>query len=269
MSIFTLGPEGTYAHQAALKYFPEGSINFLDSIGEVFDMISSEKNGYGIIPLENMIEGTVRETLDLLYETEVKIWDLVTLPIHHCLASTSEEFEIITSHKQALAQCRGYLKENYKKKRIQAVNSTAEATKLASEHAGLAAICSPFAAEKYGLTILEENIEDFSNNQTVFAVIHGKLNPDQHLKTSIAITPEKDEPGLLVKMLYPFQENEVNMTRLESRPEKSTMNKYIFFIDFEGDFRQARARKIFTYLEKDLGLCSIKVLGGQTSSPDQ
>lgn len=263
MSIFTLGPEGTYAHQAALTKFPDSEIYFLSTISEVFEKVDKNKNSFGVVPLENMIEGTVRETLDLLYESDLKITDITEVDIHHCLIAQSNDYEIILSHEQAIAQCRKFLKVTQKNKIIQSVNSTAEGAKRAQEYSQYAAIANPFAAEKYGLQILHKNIEDYPNNKTLFPVIGHKFSPN-YSKTSLAITPTKnDEPGLLIKLLYPFQENGVNLTKLESRPQKTEMNNYIFFIDIEADFRQAKIRKIFTYLEKDLKLCKIKVLGGK------
>ena len=266
MAIFTLGPEGTYSSQIALQYFADSTIKYLDSISEVFEMVNKKRNAYGIIPLENMIEGSVRETLDLLYETDLKIIDIINLPIHHCLCAQSNDFEIITSHPQALAQCKKYLNKNYKKKLTQSSKSTAQAALQAAEYSQYAAISSKFAAEKYNLQILAENIEDFHGNVTKFAVI-GKQFSANYQNTSIALTPtNSDEPGLLIKMLYPFQENNINLTKLESRPQKDQLNNYIFFIDFEGDPKQAKVRKTFTYLEKDLGICTIKVLGGKANA---
>lgn len=263
MAIFTLGPEGTYSSQIALQYFSDSTIKYLDSIQEVFDMVNKKRNAYGIIPLENMIEGSVRETLDLLYETDAKIIDIINLPIHHCLCAQSKDFEIITSHPQALAQCKNYIKKHYKKKLTQSAKSTALAAKQASDYPEYAAISSKFAAEKYNLQILAENIEDFQGNTTKFAVI-GKNLSKNYKTTSLVLTPtNQDEPGLLLKMLYPFQENNINLTKLESRPQKQELNNYIFFVDIEGDPKQAKVRKTFTYLEKDLKLCTIKVLGGK------
>ena len=262
MAVFTLGPKGTYSHQAAQKYFPESNVYFTDSIGEIFTTLEKEKNAFGVVAMENMIEGTIRETLDNLYETEIKIWDTLTLDIHHCICAQTENFEIITSHPIAINQCSKFLKKNFGNKAIQTTISTASACKTASEHAEFAAIASTFAAENYGLKIVRENIEDYPNNQTTFAVLHHKLNSAPLKKTFITVTPSKNEPGLLIKLLYPFYENGVNLTKIESRPQKTSMNEYIFYIEFEGDHRQAKIRKIFTYLEKDLKLCKIAILGG-------
>lgn len=261
--IFTLGPKGTYANQAALKYFPDSQINFEPSIQDVFEQVKKHKNAFGVLPLENMIEGTVRETFDLLYETELKIHDTIELEIHHCLLAQSDNFEIITSHPQALAQCRKTLNKKYKNKLTQTSASTANAAAQAAEHPQYAAIANRFAAETYELNIIDENLEDYQNNRTAFAIISHKPNPTPYSKTVVALRPIKDEAGLLIKLLYPFQENGINLTKLESRPQKDSLNNYIFFIEFEADYRQARAHNIFRQLEKDLKICEVKILGGK------
>lgn len=263
MPVYTLGPEGTYSHQAAISYFPSQEINFLPNLADIFEKVSSDENNLAVVPLENMIEGTVRETLDLLYETEVKIYDIYELNINHAIISKTQHFKQIISHPQALAQCRKFIRKNYPGIQNLTVSSTAEAALHASQTVNLAAIASPFAAKKYDLEIIDKNISDYKNNKTRFAILSQKMSSDTYTSTSIAITPIKDEPGLLVKILQPFHENEINLTKIESRPEKTELNNYIFFLDLMADHRQAKVRKIFTHLEKDLKICEIKVLGGK------
>lgn len=262
MTIYTLGPAGTYSDQAARSFFPEEKIIFKPTIFDVFEAATADPESQGLVPLENMIEGTVRETLDLLYETDLKIQDLVELTINHCLATKNGQFTEIVSHPQAIAQCRTFLRKNYPTHHINTINSTAQAAHMASMRDNLAAICSPFAARKYNLNILQSTISDYENNKTKFAVLGPKMHSDTYSSTSIAVTPIKDEPGLLVKILLPFHDNQVNLTKIESRPEKTELNQYIFFIDFAADHRQAKIRKIFDHLQKDLQICRIKVLGG-------
>jgi prephenate dehydratase len=266
MSIFTLGPAGSYSHLAARKIFANQHIEFKQTISEVFEAIQKNKDAQAIVPLENLIEGTVRETLDQLLETDLYINDIFVLPIEHCLASQNNKFKIIVSHEQALAQCRKTIQKNYKKLKTQAVSSTSEACQLALESEHYAAICSPLASEIYDLTIQQSNFSDYQKNETKFAVISNKPNSKTNITTIAALTPiDPDQPGLLVKMLFPFQENGVNLTKIESRPNKKNPNQHIFFIQFEGDARQARARKILTYLDKDLQICKAKIFGGQAT----
>lgn len=262
MTIYTLGPAGTYSDQAARSFFPEEEIVFKPTIFDVFEALKEDPQNLGLVPLENMIEGTVRETLDLLYENELKIQDIVELTINHCLATKNGQFIEIVSHPQAIAQCRTFLRKNYPAHRISTINSTAQAAHMASMHEHLAAICSPFAARKYNLNILQSTISDFDNNKTKFAILAPKMHSDTYSSTSIAITPITDEPGLLVKILLPFHDNQVNLTKIESRPQKTELNQYVFFIDFAADHRQAKIRQIFDHLQKDLQICRIKVLGG-------
>lgn len=264
MTIYTLGPEASYSHFTAKKLFPESTISLCPTISDVFEQVNKSKNNFGIVPIENMIEGTVRETFDLLLETGLQIYDINQEHINHCLASQSDKFSTIASHEQALAQCRKFLQKNYRKIKLENTKSTSEAAKIATKNSNYAAITSKNAAEHYQLRILHENISDYPNNKTKFAVISHKPNPKTHLNTLAALIPNNpDEPGLLIKMLFPFQENQVNLTKIESRPNKQNFNEYIFYIEFEGDARQARARKIFTYLEKDLQICKVKIFGGQ------
>jgi len=263
MTIFTLGPKGTYANQAAITYFQDQPVEFLGTISDIFEQVEKNSESFGVVPLENMIEGSVRETLDLLYETDLKVYDILELNVNHVLASKSRGFDTIISHPQAIAQCRKFLKKRHRDKKLQTISSTAGAAKRAGMSDKYAAISSAFAAQTYGLRILSNDISDYKNNKTKFAIISQKMDSKPYTKTLIAVTPTTDEPGLLIKILYPFHENDINLTKIESRPEKSTLDKYIFFIDFQADYRQAKARKIFTYLQKDIEICDIKVLGGQ------
>ena len=268
MEIITLGPQGSYSHQAASTHFNPTKLTFANSITEVFETVKNNKNLHGVVPLENIIEGTVRETFDQLYETDLKVINIASLEINHCLLAPTKDFDTILSHPQALAQCRKFLHKYYKKHKLIPVNSTSQACLLASQEKNCAAISSKFTGEMYQLNCLHEDIADYSENKTNFALIGHKSSASNHQKSLAALTPiNSDQPGLLVKMLYPFQENQVNLSKIESRPNKLNLSEHVFFIEFEGDFRQARARKTFTYLEKDLQICKVKILGGQLTTP--
>lgn len=269
MTIFTLGSIGSNSHLATQKYFTgiaPNQIQFLDTITDIFLNVQKNKNSFGLVPLENLIEGTVRETFDLLLESNLYIFDTIELDIQHCLCSQNKKFSKIVSHEQALAQCRQTLHKLYKKIPTEKSRSTSEACQLALENPNIAAVANPFAANFYNLQIQNPDINDYQENKTKFAIIHSKPNSKTSLNTIAALIPNNsDEPGLLIKMLFPFQENNVNLTKIESRPNKKNLHQYIFYIEFEGDARQARARKILTYLEKDLQICTIKTFGGQVT----
>lgn len=269
MIVFTLGPQGTYSQQATEEYFGTNiKAQLLPTIPDIFEAVSKEKILYGIVPLENTIEGTVRETYDLLYETDLLIWDTLEIEINHALLAQSPNFSTILSHSQALAQCRQFLRKKYKKKEVQSVNSTAEALAKANLDSEFAAIGNPKAASQYkNLQIIAENINDYTHNTTTFAVISSKPNPKNKEKSIAIITPtDHNEPGLLMKILYPFQEHGVDLTKLESRPNKVKPNEYLFYIEYKGDPRQARIRQIYRYLEKDLEICTIKTIGGKSTN---
>jgi len=261
MTIYTLGPSGTYSHQATAQYFPNQNIQFLPNITAIFKKIG--RKDFGIVPLENMIEGSVRETLDQLNTHKHKIYDTVTININHQILAQNKIFTTIASHPQALAQCRQFLNKKYPKLKTQSVSSTAKASQLASENSNIAAISNEFTCQDNpNLKIIKNHISDYPGNQTKFAIINREANPSPYQTSSIIITPIKDEAGVLIKLLYPFHEAGVNLSKIESRPSKKGLNQYIFYLDFEADYRQAKIRKIFTYLEKDLRICTIKVLGG-------
>jgi len=264
MTIYTLGPAGTYSHQATAQYFPKEKITFLPSISNIFKKLG--RKDFGVVPLENMIEGSVRETLDQLKSTNHKIYDTVTIDINHQLLAQNKKFTTIVSHPQALAQCRQFLNKKYPKIERQNVSSTAQAALLASQNPNIAAISSNFACQDYpNLKLIKNRISDYPDNQTKFAIISREANPHPYHTSSIIITPTKDEAGLLIKLLYPFHQAGINLSKIESRPTKKELNQYIFYLDFEADFRQAKVRKVFTYLEKDLRVCKIKILGGYTA----
>ena len=266
MIIFTLGPKGTYSEQTSINYFGENcKITLLPTISDIFEAVHNDSSAFGVVPLENIIEGTVRETYDLLNETDLKIWDIITTPLDHALLAQNQNFSIIASHPQALAQSRKFIRDKYPDLKILTVESTAESCELANNNELIAAIASSENINNYAnLKIFAPNTSDHQNNQTDFAIIANRANPKTCSRSIAIIEPiNQDEPGLLIKILFPFQEQNVNLTKLESRPNKLKPGSYLFFVEFEGDARQARARKIFTYLEKDLKLCTIKTVGGK------
>ncbi|WP_456419545.1 prephenate dehydratase [Methanocaldococcus infernus] len=233
MKLYTL-PKGTYTETAGkkiLKYL-NAKLCYCQNIYEIFE---KAKDGYGIVPIENSIEGSVNLTQDLLLEYDYKIVGETVLDIHHNLIGHSKEkIKIIYSHPQALAQCRKYIKKHGWE--VKAVESTAKAVELASKNEEVGAIGSEGLAKLHGLKILERNIEDYKNNKTRFIVI-GKKEIDGNFnkyKTSIVFELKEDKPGALYHILKEFALREINLTRIESRPSKRMLGTYIFYIDYEG-----------------------------------
>lgn len=258
-----LGPEATFTHIAAKSYFGKSS-SFIPqpSIRDVFQTVEKGKAHYGMVPVENSIEGAVNYTLDLFYESELKICAETYLGISHDLLSNSgslKDIKLVYSHPQALAQCRKWISKYLPEASILEVGSTAEAAKMATSTEYSAAIASSEAAQMYKLNVMASKIEDFSRNTTRFLVI-GKTaaRPTGRDKTSIMfVTPHA--PGALYKVMTPIAQSGLNMVKLESRPSRQENWSYIFFLDLEGHIEQADVKET---VEKMREICLfIKWLG--------
>jgi chorismate mutase / prephenate dehydratase len=248
-----LGPESSYTHSAAIKQFGS-SVDFSaqNSIDEVFYNVEKGFSDYGVVPIENSTEGAVNYTLDKFMDSDLKIVAEVEERISHSLLSNEESLDVITkvySHPQAIAQCNRWLLTNLKNAEIIEVNSTSLAAKLASETPNSAAIASKLAASKYHLNTLSESIEDSVSNTTRFLVIGKLLNGTSgHDKTSIMFSPA-EHVGTLFNSLKFFYENNINLSMIESRPNKKTPWQYIFFIDLEGHYENETVKKALVGLK--------------------
>ncbi|NLA75690.1 MAG: prephenate dehydratase [Deltaproteobacteria bacterium] len=237
-SVAYLGPEATFTHQAATMLFGhDASYKDAETIEDVFLAVIKGECGQGVVPVENSYEGTVNITQDMLNKYDAGICAEYYLRIRQNLLSTEEEVNSVSrvySHQQAIAQCRSWLRKNMSRVQLTETVSTGHAARIVKNAPHSAAIGSSFAAERYGLNILCEGIEDDKNNVTRFFVI-GKTTPAPtgDDKTSIMFFL-KDRPGSLYKCLSVLAEKAVNMTRIESRPAKTKKWEYLFFVDIEG-----------------------------------
>jgi prephenate dehydratase len=215
----------------------EGNLISYCSIPSVFQSVDDEECSKGIVPIENSIEGPVGLTLDLLVHTDLQIEKELVIPVNHNLLSAYDvdiqDISNVYSHSQALAQCQNYLdKYNFK---THFTLSTAAAAKSIHGDKEAAAIGTLKAAELYDLKVIDKNIQDIENNQTRFIVLSkNKQKFHENSKTSIIFSLKKDNPGGLHDILGVFAEYGVNLTKIESRPSKEGLGKYIFFVDFEG-----------------------------------
>ncbi len=256
-----LGPEGRFTHQAAESRFGAMSEYLpLNSIQAVFKEVELKRAKYGVVPIENSIDGVVGETLDLLGKSDLKIVAETYMPIHHSFASLEEDIRKIKkiySKDIAFGQCRNFLIDHgLDEIEWIPVESTAKAAKLASKEPGSAAICSSIAAKLYNIPILFENIEDLPNNTTRFIVISDfKNKKSDHDKTSI-LAKLKDRPGALVAFLKDFDDERINLTKIESRPAEDGDFNYWFYIDFEGHIDDENVQRV---LQKHIN--EIKWLG--------
>lgn len=262
MKIGALGPVGTFSEEAAKKRFPKDTIHIFRSNMEIFEAVVRKIVDKGLVPVENMLGGSVGETLDNFYKNKVKICGEIVMPIHLCIASKSPRFKKIISHPMAIAECREYLRKHYPNCKLRERSSTAFAMSEASEsETPVAAIGNELAAERYGLTILERNIEDNNGNVTRFLVIGSSdnLKPSKRSKTSISIYPHEDRPGLLAGILNVFADNRINLTKIESRPSGKKLGDYIFYIDFVGHRKEKHVAAVLNKLASDFK--ELKVYG--------
>lgn len=238
MTVAYLGPPGTFSQEAAIKHF--GGITALapcPSIDEVFRQVETGAAGYGVVPVENSTEGAIGRTLDLLLSTPAKICGEVMLPIRQCLMSRSGKLagvRRIYSHTQSLAQCQQWLARNLPRAERTAVVSNAEAARLAARVRTAAAVGPRTAAALYGLKLIARDIEDEAKNTTRFLVIAERdATPSGRDKTSL-IMSARNVPGAMHDLLTPLAVNQVSMTRLESRPSRTGLWEYVFYVDVEG-----------------------------------
>jgi len=248
-----LGPKGTFTHQAALEFFPKAGTEFLpyNSISEIFINIEKENIEFGVIPIENSLQGTVRETLDLLIDKDIFIYGEIELRIIQNLISLEisnlSRIRTILSHPQAFAQTRNWIKANMPTADIIDVNSTAEAARRVKElnSESYAAIGTEFASDVYGLKILHSKIEDNLLNSTRFLIISKKENIEKEgkIKTSILFVT-RHIPGALYKVLKLYADAEINLLKIESRPRRKGRWEYIFIMDFEGDKDNPKVKKV-------------------------
>ena len=235
-SISFLGPKGTFTHEAASMIGDE-LIPYC-TIPAVMESVTNDETAFGVIPIENSIEGPVGVTLDsLAHKFDLKIFKEIVIPINQNLivnpGCTMDDIGDVYSHQQAIAQCQEFISQN----RIQPhyAISTANAAKNIIGDKSKAAIGNAKAAELYGLEILRPNIQDMDNNETRFIVVSkNDHEPTGRDKTSIIFSIYEDRPGELYKILGIFQKKNINLTKIESRPSKKGLGRYLFFIDFYG-----------------------------------
>lgn len=235
-----LGPPGTFTEQAALLHDPRAETLPFATVAAVASAVDSGMADEGVVAIENSLEGSVTDTLDvLIHESRLSIRRELVLPIEHCLlakpGTAAPEIETIFSHPQALGQCRRFLERCFPKARLEASLSTTAAVEQMMQHEKSAAIATLRASELYGIDVLARGIQDNRNNETRFVVLAAEDSPPTGRdKTSIALSVAHDRPGSLVDVLREFSERDINLMKIESRPTKQELGKYVFLIDLEG-----------------------------------
>lgn len=268
LNIAYLGPAGTFSEMATYKYFGHSVAALpVTSIDNVFAEVEAGIADFGIVPVENSTEGAVNNTLDMFLSSPLKICGELDLPIHHNLMSKNSDLgdiKTVFSHRQSLAQCRNWLKENMPHAECVAVSSNAEAAKRAQYTDHSAAIAGESAAGMYGLNLIHKEIEDRSDNSTRFLIIGKQILVASGEDRTSLLVAAKDQPGALFHILKPLSECGVSMTRIESRPSKLGKWDYVFFIDVDGHKDQENLSQALRQLERIT--TQLKVLGSYPKS---
>jgi len=261
------GERGAYSEAAARSFFNEEIETIpLATFAEILENTSNDKTEYAILPVENSLEGSVGESYDLLYSTSLNATGEVYHRIEHCLIGIGklEEVDTVYSHPQALGQCRKFI-EQHNMKTIPAYD-TAGSVKIVKElnKKNCASIASRTASAIHNMPIIAENIANNLNNYTRFLILSKEKSPEtENDKTSI-IFSIKHEPGSLHKIIENFHKNNVNLTKIESRPTKENMWEYNFYVDFEGHQKNAQISEMLDKIKQET--LFMKVLGSYPSA---
>jgi chorismate mutase / prephenate dehydratase len=262
MAIAYFGPEATFTHQAAIRRFGS-SLRYVPqkTIGDVFAEVSRNRADYGVVPVENSTEGVVTHTLDMFVDSDLQIVAQIVMPIQQCLIGNAKRKNInkLYSHPQALAQCRAWLQNNLPGVEIIESSSTTRAAELASQDPNSAAVASALAAERYGLRILEADIQDNSENITRFLVLGRQCSPSTGNDRTSLMFSIADQVGALHRALAAFRRSKINMTKIESRPNKRKAWEYFFFVDCDGHITDRKLARAIEHLSQHSKF--LKVLG--------
>lgn len=236
MKLGYLGPKGTFSYEAASEYAENKELIEYKTIKDIVLAITNNEIDEGIVPIENSLQGGVTEAMDSIIESEeIFIKKEIILNIKQNLIANKKysfsEIKEIYSHPQALAQCRNYIEKNMHSANINQVSSTALAAKEIKNKEYSACIANKSCVEEYGLYLLDENIQDNEANKTKFWVLSKKENNSGNKMSIIFSTKHKS--GALYNVLGLFYKNDINLTKIESRPAKTVLGEYIFLVDLE------------------------------------
>ncbi|MEM0358606.1 MAG: prephenate dehydratase [Candidatus Hadarchaeales archaeon] len=273
-----LGPEGTHterALEALTDLLPRGAPRrYLFPVAEVFEYVFTHPEALGVVPVEDSVEGEVPFVLDLLRRYHgLRVLREIRMPVvHHLLARHGElgKIKVVASHHQALSHCRRYLRENLPHAELREMPSTAAAAELAASDPSVAAVAGERAAKIYGLKIVRRNIHDQGLSFTRFFVLGRQPLPGiRPVKTSVLLELAEDRPGILQEILREFSSRGINLTRIESRPDRGVLGEYVFFVDFEGREGEKRVEEALRAIEEKrvhvrlLGSYDVKEVKGE------
>ncbi len=258
-----LGPEATFTHQAGLERFGHG-VQYIDcrTIPEIFREVEARRARFGVVPVENSLEGTVSYTLDMLADSPLVVCGELLVEIAlHLLARGGDLREVrkLYSHPHALAQCRGWLSSHLPEVEVVELASTAAAAKAALEEREAAAVAGEQAAALYGLKVLARKIDESPHNYTRFFLIGTEeQSPTGCDKTSL-LFGIRHRAGALYHALAPLAQHGINMTKIESRPSRRKAWEYVFYVDVEGHREKEPLKGALREFEE--GCSYLKVLG--------
>ena len=273
MTIAYLGPRGSFSEVAALSFDPAGDSLAYANFPEIVAAVERGEASHGILPVENSIEGAISTNLDILiHETDLRICAEVIVPVRHFLivqpGVTLAEVTSVSSHPQALAQCRHWLADHLPNAEIIAALSTSGAVEkiTAGDDRGAAAIGTVRAAELYGGAVIAPDIHDVRANVTRFVVINAEDGvPTGDDKTNLAFTVVKNQPGAIHRAISVFAADGIQLTKIESRPTKAWLGDYVFLLDLEGHRTDP---KVAGAIERMSDACDwVKVFGSYPRFP--
>jgi len=256
------GERGAYSEAASISFFGDDieaipCTTFADALKNT----ENDTSDYTILPVENSLEGSVGESIDLLLSTNLNVVGEIYHRIHHCLIGTGPlaEITVVYSHPQALGQCRKFIQKNVLE--IMPTYDTAGSVKMLRDFDNdlVACIASKEAAKIYDVPVIQEGIEDNANNYTRFLIFSKeKSDKTDNSKTSI-IFSVKHEAGALYQIINEFYQNKINLTKIESRPNKNTLGEYNFYVDFEGHQDDSTVKDVLQKLGDNTTF--LKILG--------
>lgn len=254
------GERGAYSEDAAITYFGSADTVPCPTFSDALQAVESGSVDYCVLPLENSLEGSVGESYDLLLSTNLTIVGEIYYRVRHCLIGTGslEKIDTVYSHPQALGQCRRFIQGRNLKTipHYDTAGSVKAIKEIAKENVGC--IASRRASEIYGVSVIQEGIEDNTNNYTRFLVLSKDHTGGRKDKTSIMFSV-KHEAGALFGILKEFNNYSINLTKIESRPNKSTPWEYNFYMDFDGGTDDPKVAELLEKIRQQTMF--LKVLG--------
>ena len=266
------GELGAYSEMAVYSFFSQSvEVKLCKIFDDVFESVKTGDVNYGVVPIENSIEGSVNRTYDLFLEYDLKVCGEIIIRISHCLiahkGTSIDQIKTVYSHPQALAQCRKFL-EHHKLKAISTFDTAGSVKMIKEENLmDAAAIASERAAQLYNMTVLAKEIEDIKNNSTRFFVLDKQDSPYSGKDKTSIIFATKSIPGALYKILGDFACRNINLTKIESRPTKQKLGEYHFYLDFEGHRTENQCQEALESI-KDKTLF-VKILGSYKAAKKQ